>query len=94
MTKPTCDWSWNNIVSMTGLPIFTSPLIEQRIKIQNKKHRKKRINKKWSKRYGSRDEYVPGIMVFNKAGNKEIWCHPVLFDKLKQEISKSEVLAV
>lgn len=35
-------------MTLNGIPIW----IDQEVKIQRRKHRKKRINKKWEKRYG------------------------------------------
>lgn len=31
--------------------------LEQKILVQNRKHRKRRINKKWAKRYGFHEEF-------------------------------------
>ena len=35
-------------MTLNGMPIW----IDQEVKTQRRKHRKKRINKKWQKRYG------------------------------------------
>lgn len=35
-------------MTLNGIPVW----IDQGVKIQRRKHRKKRINKKWQKRYG------------------------------------------
>ena len=50
--------------------------------VQNRTHKKKRINKKWRKRYGVKE--VPWnkfIVVEDK-----IYCHPKMVEKIKAEI--------
>ena len=59
---------------------------------QARKHRKKRINKKWLKRYGYKQVPDLSIMhIVNIPGQgKTIFCHPKLAEKLKVQIMKME----
>lgn len=54
--------------------------------VQARKHKKKRINKKWLKRYGMK--YVPkkGVLVFDGF----IVGHPSVIDKLIEEVRDRE----
>ena len=51
-------------------------------KVQARRHKKKRINKKWRKRYGMKE--VPWKKFYIE-GNR-IYCHPKLVEKLRTEI--------
>lgn len=51
-------------------------------KVQARTHKKKRINKKWRKRYGFKE--IPWNKFFIE-GNR-IYCHPKMFEKIKAEI--------
>lgn len=50
--------------------------------VQIRTHKKKRINKKWRKRYGVKE--VP----WNKfiVADHKIYCHPKMIEKIKAEI--------
>lgn len=53
--------SVNKIDYMLGIDKLNVPdefSLQILIEIQNRKHRKKRINKKWSKRYGNQYKYI------------------------------------
>lgn len=58
-------------------------------KVQARKHKKKRINKKWLKRYGMKDVPWKKFVVTND-GN--IYGHPKMIDALKMEIMMNERL--
>lgn len=51
--------------------------------VQARRHKKKRINKKWLKRYGKK--YVPKkeIVITNVCGERMILCHPKYWDKFQ-----------
>lgn len=51
-------------------------------KVQSKRHHKKRINKKWLKRYGYK--YVPSKKIF--FFNNQFIMHPTLIKQLKNKI--------
>ena len=51
-------------------------------KVQARTHKKKRINKKWRKRYGFKE--IPWNK-FYIVDNK-IYCHPNMIEKIKAEI--------
>lgn len=66
--------------SIFGYQIICVPHMAD--KVQARTHKKKRINKKWRKRYGVRE--VPWnkfIIVEDK-----IYCHPKMIAKIKAEI--------
>lgn len=72
--------NWYNYNSIFGYDIIGNPYMVDIV--QARTHKKKRINKKWRKRYGVKE--VP----WNKfviVGNK-IYCHPTMIEKLKMEI--------
>lgn len=56
--------------------------------VQAKRHKKKRINKKWLKRYGMKE--VPWTKFFI-VGDK-IYAHPVMIQRLKDEAEIYEII--
>lgn len=52
--------------------------------VQARTHKKKRINKKWRKRYGMRE--VPWNRYIVDTVNMKIYGHPTMIDKLIQGI--------
>lgn len=50
--------------------------------VQARTHKKKRINKKWRKRYGVKE--VPWNKLYIADG--KIYCHPKMIEKIKAEI--------
>lgn len=66
-----------------GIPVFVS---EGTVKfVQKRKHKKKRINKKWRKKYGLKE--VPAIIFANSIG---IFMHPKIYEKVKKaEVNRS-----
>lgn len=54
--------------------------------VQAKKNRKKRINKKWLKRYGMKK--VPWKSVIVNKIDQSIYCHPDTLELIRQAISK------
>ena len=71
---------FDNYNSIFGYDIIAVPYMADIV--QARTHKKKRINKKWRKRYGVRE--VPWKK-FYVEGNR-IYCHPKMIDKLKAEI--------
>lgn len=69
-----------NYNSIFGYNIIGVPYMAD--KVQARKHKKKRINKKWCKRYGMRE--VPWKKFYIEGYN--IYCHPKLVEKVKAEI--------
>jgi hypothetical protein len=57
--------------------------------VQVRKHKKKRTNKKWLKRYGKK--YVPKkeIVITNCGRDKFIFCHPKYWDKFQQMLQRT-----
>jgi hypothetical protein len=64
-----------------GMPVQTSPYLKWTEYIQAKTHKRKRINKKWLKRYGykSVDRYKAMFV------HGTLWVHPDVFEKMKQQ---------
>ena len=52
--------------------------------VQTRKHKKKRINKKWLKRYGKKFIPKKDIIVANCGVDKFIFCHPKYWDRFQQ----------
>jgi hypothetical protein len=71
------EYNYNGIFgySVIGVPHMAD-------KVQARRHKKKRINKKWRKRYGMKE--IPWNKFYIE-GNK-IYCHPKLVEKVKAEI--------
>ena len=65
-----------------GYRLIESPFLGD--KVQARKHKKKRINKKWRKRYGFK--VVPWKKVFITDG--KIYGHPTIIALIKEEISR------
>ena len=64
--------------SILGYPVvITENMVEA---VQARKHKKKRINKKWLKRYGKK--YVPSDKII--VVDRMIYVHPKTFAKLKE----------
>ena len=53
---------------------------------QKRTHRKKRINKKWRKRYGMKE--VPHKEFYIDTLNRKIYGHPKMIDVLKLDIEQ------
>ena len=70
-------------------PLLTSrPICIATIEIQRRKHNKKRINKKWRKRYGC---YELNLMPHNETvmtDNGVIWMTKRTFESFKKSISR------
>ena len=71
--------------SLFGYQIICVPHMAD--KIQARTHKKKRINKKWRKRYGFKE--VPWN-TFLIEGNK-IYCHPKWYYKVQAEIAMRDM---
>ena len=54
-------------------------------RVQAKTHRKKRINKKWRKRYGFKE--IPWDTFYIDKFSRRIYCHPKMINKLKEMIN-------
>lgn len=67
--------------SIFGYQVISVPCMAD--KVQARTHKKKRINKKWRKRYGVKE--VPWNK-FIVSGDK-IYCHPKMIDKIQAEIA-------
>lgn len=57
-------------------------------KVQARRHKKRRINKKWLKRYGMK--YVPSRKIYVIHSNGWILGHPIVMDKLIEKIKAEE----
>ena len=56
--------------------------------VQARTHKKKRINKKWRKRYGMKT--VPWNRYFLDTANMKIYGHPTMIEKLIQGIKAQQ----
>jgi len=72
---------------LNGMPVVLDKKLGK--EVQSRTHRKKRINKKWSKRYGVR--FVPdrNCYVFDSPyGGKQIIMHPTVWEVVRLEIGQ------
>lgn len=67
--------------------IIESPFMSD--SVQAKTHKKKRINKKWKKRYGTREIPKNDILITNDG---KIIAHPKIVNRIKNEIMRRNVL--
>ncbi len=75
---------FKDINNLFAYNVITVPQMSD--KVQARTHKKKRINKKWRKRYGFKE--VPWNKFIIKGRN--IYCHPKWYYKLQAEIYKME----
>ena len=75
---------------LNGLEVIHSCVIVDRIPIQSKTHRQKRINKKWLKKYGTKIIEVPKKDVFIFDG--KIIGHPKTLNKLTEKMLKEALI--
>lgn len=71
---------------LTGYPIYLATK-----EIQRRKHRKKRINKKWQKRYGTYEiNMMPHneVMMMDDGVTKQVWMTKRTYEALKTSIGK------
>jgi hypothetical protein len=79
----------DDILFFKGAPVFVNPLIVTRSYVQNKKHRRKRINKKWRKRYGMREVWSPGARWFDGS----LFVHPEVFEAMQSlQVSRTDAI--
>ena len=71
----------NDYTYFDGYKLIEAPYMED--KVQAKTHKKKRINKKWKKRYGMKD--VPWKKFFVNTNDGTIYGHPKMIDALIAE---------
>lgn len=71
-----------NYSSIFGYQVISVPYMMDIV--QARTHKKKRINKKWRKRYGVKEVPWNKIVVTD---DKKIYCHPRMVDKIKAEIN-------
>lgn len=70
--------------SIFGYPVIATEYMRENE--QARKHKKKRTNKKWLKRYGMRSVPSKKMVIFDG----RIYCHPKLFDKIKENVDEYE----
>ena len=52
--------------------------------VARRKHKKRRIAKKWLKKYGKTFEPCRSLIIANLNGKNAFFCHPKYWDKLKK----------
>lgn len=65
-----------------GYQIIETPFMSD--SVQAKKHKKKRINKKWKKRYGTKEIPKKDILITNDG---KIIAHPEIVNRIKTMIA-------
>lgn len=76
----------NSLMYFSGYQVITVSHMAD--KVQARTHKKKRINKKWKKRYGMIEIPWDKVLVTD---DRKIFCHPKMFEKLKAEIEIIEL---
>ena len=66
----------------SGIPIIVTDSLRTGEYIQRRKHKKKRINKKWMKRYGWKPVYQMKAIYINGT----IYVSPPFWEKMKRSI--------
>ena len=74
-----------------GIRVYETRFITKEVQVRT--HRKKRINKKWRKRYGMKRVEDPTKMVLAEDGfgGKVLYVHPMTAQKLKDKYMKTLV---
>ena len=70
-----------------GYQIIETPFMSD--SVQAKKHKKKRVNKKWKKRYGMKEIPKKEFLITNDG---KIFGHPKIVNRIKNEIMMRNVL--
>lgn len=78
----------NTLQYLWGLEFYPSTLMVDVKHIQKRKHRIKRINKKWLKKYGHKTIGTPSSKYY-VMGNKII-AHPDMIEKLKKAMNETK----
>jgi hypothetical protein len=68
-----------------GYPLIEVPYMADRV--QARTHKKKRINKKWKKRYGMKDVPHKEFFIFDG----KIYGHPKMIEALKMEMALKSI---
>ncbi len=71
-----------NLMYFSGYNVIESPYMADNV--QAKTHKKKRINKKWKKRYGTKEVPWNKLLITN---DRKIYAHPKIVEKLKIEMA-------
>lgn len=71
------DYNYNSIF---GYEIIGVPCMADKVQVRT--HKKRRINKKWRKRYGFKEVPWNKVIIFEN----KIYCHPKIAEKIKSEI--------
>lgn len=83
----------DKIEKLYGMEVISSETLFDTIEVQKRKHKKKRINKKWIKRYGYKIIHIPKKEVF--IFENKIIGHPKTIKKIAKTINnlnKKEVI--
>ena len=64
---------------------------ERVVEVQVRKHRKKRINKKWRKRYGVRLVLDMNCYLYHEYGCTKVFAPPRVASKLRDDIALMEI---
>ena len=78
----------DEVISLyAGIPVYEHNFPEF---VQVRRHKKKRINKKWLKRYGTRLVHKKNCCVVftDEFGEKKMICSPDVIDKLRDYIKE------
>lgn len=92
MQSKSCRHSGKKIIMGYIEFLYSHPIHIATIDIQRRKHHKKRINKKWLKRYGCEEcDLMPHGQIM-MMGNGTLWMTKRTYQKLKKQITSSSAL--
>lgn len=76
----------SNVYQFCGYKILESPFCTDSVRVR--RHKKRRIDKKWLKRYGYHE--VPKKEFYLLTKQRVILAHPIIVQKLKESLNHKE----
>ena len=72
------------IQAINGYPIYISDHVDQKIVIPNRRHRRRRIQKKWTKRFGYKVVMEPVVLKTRNGFIMSQWNYDLLRRQLQE----------
>ena len=66
-----------------GIKVILSKYITETKEVRARKHKAKRVDKKWLKKYGFKNIQIPNKKFFHMIRENAICMHPKTFEKIK-----------
>lgn len=71
----------NDYTCFDGYPLIENSYMADKVQVRT--HKKKRINKKWKKRYGTKEVPWKNLVIFDN----KIYGHPQMIERIKMEMA-------